>query len=206
MSAVPSKNKRARTASAAVTAARTVVQILTVTGRRFTLDGLREKLREFYAEEGRVEIRAAASLSAVQLLSALLELNETLAAAGLQIRVVNGLVSLGTTRIEEPRLSEYLARETPSQGAAGDITPSMMEILACIAFKQPVSHAEIERVFGGVDKRALVVRLREMGLVEDFAGPDGRLQFATTALFLERFSLTSLDELRTLPQHGQEPS
>ncbi|MES2707065.1 MAG: SMC-Scp complex subunit ScpB [Verrucomicrobiota bacterium] len=194
MSAVPGR-KRARASASAGIAARTVVQMLAVTGKRFTLDGLRDKLREFYVEEGNAEIRATASFSNVQLLSALLDLNETLSAAGLQVRVINGLVSLGTVRISSARLSEYLAKEAPNQGAAGEVTPAMMEVLACIAFKQPIGHAEIERIFGEVDKRAIVARLREMGLVEDFTGPGGRLQFATTALFLERFSLESLNEL-----------
>jgi len=40
-----------------------------------------------------------------------------------------------------------------------------------------------------------VARLREMGLEEEFSGPGGRLQFATTTGFLERFSLESLADL-----------
>lgn len=195
MSAAP-RSRKTKGATAGAAAARAVVQMLAVTGKRFTLDGLRERLREFYREEGNAEIRAAAALSSVELLAALLDLNTTLAAAGLQVRAVNGLVSLGTTRVESVKLSEYLAREAPHQGGAGEITPAMMEVLACIAFKQPISQAEIERIFGEVDKRAMVARLREMGLVEEFSGPGGRLQFATTVLFLERFSLESLADLR----------
>ena len=194
MSAAP-RTRKARGPAAAATAARTVVQMLAVTGKRFTLDGLREKLREFYLPEGNAELRAVAAFSNVELLSALLDLNETLAAAGLQVRVVNGLVSLGTVRIDNALLSDYLAKEAPNQGGAGEITPAMMEVLACIAFKQPISQGEIERIFGETDKRAMVARLREMGLVEDFSGPGGRLQFATTKGFLERFSLASLADL-----------
>jgi chromosome segregation and condensation protein ScpB len=195
VSAAP-RSRKPKTATAGAAAARAVVQMLVVTGKRFTLEGLRDRLREFYREEGNAEIRAAAALNTVELLAALLDLNATLAAAGLQVRVVNGLVSLGTTRVESAKLSEYLAREAPSQGGAGELTPAMLEVLACIAFKQPISQAEIERIFGEVDKRAMVARLREMGLVEEFSGPGGRLQFATTVLFLERFSLESLAELR----------
>lgn len=196
MSAAP-RSRKPKAATAGVTAARAVVQMLAVTGKRFTLEGLREKLREFYREEGNSEIRAAAALNTVELLAAILDLNTTLATAGLQVRVVNGLVSLGTTRVENVKLSEYLAREAPNQGAAGEVTPGMMEVLACIAFKQPITQAEIDRIFGDTDKRAMVARLREMGLVEEFSGPAGRLQFATTVSFLERFSLASLAELKT---------
>ena len=67
-------------------------------------------------------------------------------------------------------------------------------MLACIAFKQPKSQAEIDRLFDA-DKRGLVVTLRDLKLVEEFAGSDGRLRFATTEAFLRRFGLTSLSEL-----------
>ena len=59
-------------------------------------------------------------------------------------------------------------------------------MLACIAFKQPISQAEIDQLFEA-DKRALVVKLRDLKLVEEFAGVDGRLRFATSEAFLQRF-------------------
>jgi hypothetical protein len=46
------------------------------------------------------------------------------------------------------------------------------------------------------DKRSLVVKLRDSGVVADFAGDDGRLRFATTAAFLQRFGLANLEELK----------
>jgi chromosome segregation and condensation protein ScpB len=67
-------------------------------------------------------------------------------------------------------------------------------VLACIAFRQPISQAEIDRLFDA-DKRGLVVKLRDLKLVEEFAGADGRLRFATTEAFLQRFGLASLQEL-----------
>jgi chromosome segregation and condensation protein ScpB len=47
---------------------------------------------------------------------------------------------------------------------------------------QPISQAEIDHLFDA-DKRGLVVKLRDLKLVEDFAGADGRLRFATTETF-----------------------
>jgi chromosome segregation and condensation protein ScpB len=67
-------------------------------------------------------------------------------------------------------------------------------VLACIAFEQPISQAEIDRLFDA-DKRGLVITLRDLRLVEEFAGADGRLRFATTEAFLQRFGLASLTEL-----------
>jgi len=47
-----------------------------------------------------------------------------------------------------------------------------------------VSQAEIDRLFDA-DKRGLVVKLRDLKLVEEFAGADGRLRFATTEEFFQ---------------------
>lgn len=74
------------------------------------------------------------------------------------------------------------------------MTTASLEVLACIDFRQPTSQAEIDQLFDA-DKRGLVVKLRDLKLVEEFAGSDGRLRFATTEAFLERFGLASLWEL-----------
>ncbi|MDQ3621073.1 MAG: SMC-Scp complex subunit ScpB [Verrucomicrobiota bacterium] len=181
--------------SPAAIAAKAVVQLLFTTGRSFTVDGLREKLREFYREEVRGEARAAAALTNVELLTALLECNRQLASGGLQLRITNGVVSLLTRKVENQRLAEYLREQTGASGNPELTTPTL-EVLACIAFKQPISQAEIDRLFAA-DKRGLVVKLRDLRLVEEFAGDDGRLRFATTEVFLRRFGLTNLGELAT---------
>jgi chromosome segregation and condensation protein ScpB len=60
--------------------------------------------------------------------------------------------------------------------------------------KAEIRSRKIDRFFGA-DKRGLSVKLRDLGLVEDFAGPDGHLRFETTDAFLQRFGLASLGEL-----------
>ena len=67
-------------------------------------------------------------------------------------------------------------------------------MLACIAFKQQISQAEIDKLFNA-DKRHVVNVLRESGMVEEFAGPDGRLRFVTTEGFLQHFGIESPEEL-----------
>ena len=52
------------------------------------------------------------------------------------------------------------------------------------------------------EKRGLVVKLRDLKLVEEFAGVDGRLRFATTADFLQRFGLASVGELAAASLSG----
>jgi chromosome segregation and condensation protein ScpB len=175
-------------------AAKAVVQLLFSTGKSFTVDGLREKLREFFRQEVRAELRAVAALNNVELISALISFNWQLALVGLQLlRILNGVVSLLTTEVHNKALAAYLSEQS---GASGNLqmTTATLEVLACIAFRQPISQAEIDRLFDA-DKRGLVVKLRDLKLVEEFAGADGRLRFATTEVFLHRFSLASLEEL-----------
>ena len=174
-------------------AAKAAVQLLFSTGKSFTVDGLREKLREFFRQEVRPELRPVAAFSNVELITALLSCNEQLALVGLQLRIINGVVSLLTTEVHNKKLAAYLSEQS---GASGNLqmTTATLEVLACIAFRQPISQAEIDRLFDA-DKRGLVVKLRDLKLVEEFAGADGRLRFATTEAFLHRFSLASLEEL-----------
>ena len=56
------------------------------------------------------------------------------------------------------------------------------------------------------DKRGLVVKLCDLRLVEEFAGADGRLRFATTEAFLQRFNLASLQELTAAAMNVTPPS
>ena len=185
-------------------AAKAVVQLLFATGKSFTVDGLREKLREFFRQEVRPELRAVAALNNVELISALISFNCQLAPVGLQLRILNGVVSLLTTRVENKALAAYVSEQS---GASANLqmTTATLEVLACIAFKQPISQAEIDLLFDA-DKRGLVVKLRDLKLVAEFAGADGRLRFATTAEFLQRFGLASLQELTTTSLSRNQPA
>jgi hypothetical protein len=68
-------------------------------------------------------------------------------------------------------LAAYLSQQYGAIGSLG-LPPSALEVLLGIAFKQPISQAEIDRLFD-VDKRGLVVKLRDLKLLEEFAGADG---------------------------------
>jgi chromosome segregation and condensation protein ScpB len=185
-------------------AAKAVVQLLFATGKSFTVDGLREKLREFFRQEVRAELRAVAALNNVELITALTSFNWQLALVGLQLRILNGVVSLLTTRVENKALAAYVSEQS---GASGNLqmTTASLEVLACIAFRQPISQAEIDRLFDA-DKRGLVVKLRDLKLVEEFAGADGRLRFATTEEFLQRFGLASVGELTAASLSAKAPA
>jgi segregation and condensation protein B len=189
----PKSKRRGDRAAIHAHAVKAVVQILFATSHPYTIDTLREKLREFFLEEGDHEKRAVASLPAVELVSALLEASPTLSSIGLQIRLVNGTAQLATTKVESGSLSAFLAERSERTSTLSD---PALEVLACVAFKQPVSQGEIDHLFGDVDKRHLVFVLLEAEMIESFASEDGRIRFATTGEFLRHFNLSSIDELK----------
>ena len=190
--------------SVGATGAKAVVQLLFATGKSFTVDGLRDKLREWFKEDVRADLRAVASLTNVELVTALLECNKTLSGVGLQLRLVNGVVSLLTAQLEGRAMADYLRTQTESSGNL-ELSATTLEVLACIAFKGPISQAEIDQLFAA-DKRGMVVKLRDVGLVEEFAGTDGRLRFVTTEEFLLRFGLEDLHELKKSLASQRGPS
>ena len=98
----------------------------------------------------------------MELITALISCNRQLGLVGLQLRILNGVVSLLTTEVQNKALGAYLS-EQGTASANLDLTTATLEVLACIAFKQPISQAEIDRLFD-VDKRGLVVKLRDLKL------------------------------------------
>ncbi len=80
------------------------------------------------------------------------------------------------------------------------LTPSALEILAVIAYNQPVSRLFIEQV-RGVDSTSGISTLTSKGLIEEQGRLDlpGRpIAYGTTDVFLRTFGLTSLDELPSI--------
>jgi hypothetical protein len=94
------------------------------------VDGLREKLREFFREEVRAEVRAMAALSNVELITALLSSNRQMALVGLQLRIINGAVSLLTTEIRNKAMAAYLSEPKGVNGNSG-LTTSVTTPRGC---------------------------------------------------------------------------
>lgn len=97
------------------------------------------------------------------------------------------------------QMYEYLIKiaKTPRKYV---MTDTLLETLSIIAYKQPITRAEIERVRGVSCDHALN-RLVEFGLVSEVGRMDapGRpLLFGTTEEFLRSFGVKSLEELPEL--------
>ena len=88
-----------------------------------------------------------------------------------------------------------IRRNTPLSQAA-------MEVLAIIAYNQPVTRPFVEQV-RGVDCSAVIQGLQQKGLIEEKGRMDlpGRpLLYGTSANFLRCFGISSLEQLPPLPQ------
>lgn len=82
------------------------------------------------------------------------------------------------------------------------LSPAALEVLAVIAYNQPVTRAFIEQV-RGVDCSGVVSTLIEKGLIEECGRlelPGRPLLYGTTKTFLRSFSLNDLGDLPPLPK------
>jgi segregation and condensation protein B len=98
------------------------------------------------------------------------------------------------------RLAAYAAREEAR------LSPAALEALAVIAYRQPCTRGDVERV-RGVDSDYVIRSLLHRRLVVEVGRRDtpGRpVLFGTTFTFLERFGLTSLDDLPPLSTHAAQ--
>lgn len=92
-----------------------------------------------------------------------------------------------------------LRRNSPLSQAA-------LEVLAVVAYNQPVTKAFVEQV-RGVDCSGVIGSLTLKGLVEEKGRlelPGRPLLYGTTENFLRCFNISSLEELPALPENDEE--
>lgn len=114
---------------------------------------------------------------------------------GVEIIVLSDSYQMCTKK----EMYEYLIRVT-SAPKKTVLTDVLLETLSIIAYKQPVTRLEIERI-RGVKSDHAVNRLVEYNLVEEAGrldAPGRPLLFVTTETFLRRFGLSSLEKLPEL--------
>lgn len=88
------------------------------------------------------------------------------------------------------------------------VSQSMLETLAIVAYRQPVTRAELEEI-RGVRCEYAVQQLQKLGLIAAVGRKDviGKpMLYATTDAFLRKFGLHSLSELPPLPLDETEES
>lgn len=96
------------------------------------------------------------------------------------------------TRINHNKYFSALVKKTEKK-----LTSSALETLSIIAYKQPITRAEVDKI-RGINSQTTIENLLDRGLIKE----NGRLDkigkpiiYVTTTLFLQYFNISSLEEL-----------
>lgn len=98
-----------------------------------------------------------------------------------------------------PDLAAYVERFA-LEGQSARLSAAALETLAIVAYKQPLSRAQIAAI-RGVNVDGVIRTLQQRGYIEEVArdpGPGQAVLFGTTTLFLEKLGLSDLDALPAL--------
>ena len=150
----------------------------------------------FVAEKplSRREIGLAAGVDAATVDERLGDLEVSLAGRGIRLALSGDRVELVTAPEAGALIARYLGTD------AVRLSPAALETLAIVAYRQPVTKSGVERI-RGVDSDYSIRALLHRRLVVELGRSDapGRpFLYGTGFEFLERFGLTSLDDLPPL--------
>jgi segregation and condensation protein B len=98
-----------------------------------------------------------------------------------------------------PDLAAYVERFV-LEGQSARLSAAALETLAIVAYKQPVSRAQVASI-RGVDVDSVIRTLQHRGYIEEVGrdpGPGQALLYGTTRQFLERLGIDGLEDLPAL--------
>ena len=151
-----------------------------------------------FVAPGPVEIHQLASslgATAQELEASLGALGTALQARGLSLQRHRGRVQLTSAPEFAGDVEQFLELETSAK-----LTRASVEVLAVIAYQQPVTRPQIDDV-RGVNSESVLHTLLRYGLIEEVGrseAPGRPILYATTPEFLEYFGLRTLEELPPL--------
>jgi segregation and condensation protein B len=102
----------------------------------------------------------------------------------------------GYTFATQPKYHSWL-EHFQHQNAKRKISPSAVETLAIVAYRQPITKPEVDHI-RGVDSGYILRQLLEKDLIEvagRYEGPGRALLYRTTPIFLQHFGINTIDEL-----------
>jgi len=159
-----------------------------------------KELREVFAAavehaEGDETVRGLKKVKETELAAALEALAREHEAAQRSYRLV--CVAGSWQFVTQPEYAPWLKALVGHKLRPPRLSQPALETLAIIAYRQPITRAEMEQV-RGVSVDGVMQTLVERGLVEQLGRAEvvGRpMTYGTTALFLEYFGLRSLEDL-----------
>ena len=153
-----------------------------------------------FVSDGSVEVSTLAKafeLSSEEIYSGLKALNQCYVerCSGFRVQEHHGRFQLVTHPLLASLIENYLSLDLTTK-----LTTPALETLAIIAYRQPITRAQIESV-RGVDSSGMLRSLLHRGLIEEAGRLDGvgrPILYAVTEEFMQHFGLTGLDELPQL--------
>lgn len=150
----------------------------------------------FVAEKplSRREIATLAGVDRATVDDRLGDLEVSLRERGIRLLIAGDRVELATSGEAGALIARYVGAD------AVHLSPASLETLAIVAYRQPVTRSAVERI-RGVDSDYTLRSLLHRRLLVELGRSDapGRpILYGTGFEFLERFGLTSLDELAPL--------
>lgn len=109
--------------------------------------------------------------------------------------------------ISRPEYQAHIRRLNPERPAR--LSRALLEILAIIAYRQPVTRGDIEKIRSIVVSSNQIAFLEEQGWIEEVGHretPGRPALYATTHVFLDDLGLLSLNDLPQLPDIEEEGS
>jgi len=146
-------------------------------------------------EDADATVKSLAKTKEADLMVALEQLAQDHAAAARSYRLA--CVAGSWQFVSQPEYAPWLKALVGAKIRPTRLSQPALETLAIIAYRQPITRAEMEQI-RGVSVDGTMQTLMERGLVEVVGRAEvvGRPQtYGTTAMFLEYFGLGSLDDL-----------
>ena len=146
------------------------------------------------------QLAQALEATEAEIEQALRDLDERLKGTSLQVIRIAGGHQLST----RPEMAEAVARFLKPQRQR--LSRSLMEVLAIVAYKQPMTLAEIDAV-RGVQSDYGVRGLMDRGLIREVGrrqAPGRPVLYGTTQQFLHQFNLNDLGQLPALATGDEE--
>ena len=122
---------------------------------------------------------------------------------GFTIAKVAGGWRFQTTSEQAPYVERFVL-----DGRSAKLSAAAMETLAIVAYKQPISRAQVAAI-RGVDVDGVIRSLQTRGYIAEVGrdgGPGQAILFGTTALFLEKLALDNIDDLPPLGAFVPDPA
>lgn len=120
-------------------------------------------------------------------------LSEDYRERGIRIARLKDRIRMVTAPESAPYIQSFLGLEQTVR-----LSSAALETLAIIAFKQPVTRAQVEAI-RGVNSDGVIATLEGRGLIEEIGQQETAghpLLYGTTMAFLQHFGLQSLEELQ----------